>query len=361
MTLLTNLLQNSTWSGFSLQQGWYNAGMKLSRSSLILGLVVMLILAACSSAPQATNLTPGVTLEGTLRPYPSDTATQTPLPTGYVTPTPSPTITPTWTPVYYNVRENDDMFGISLWYGISLEALKTANPTVNPYAIGIGTVLLIPLTPQAESTPRPTPNFTPTPTPLFSAINQPDCHPDGNQGLTCFVLVENANSSDLENVGGIVTLTDLVSGEIRQEVAIMPLNLLHSGTSMPMVVYFSAPVPEKYSVSAVVDIILPVMQGDSRYVNLVNENQQVDYASNNLSATISGQLTPEGKISIRSARLLAIAYDLEGHVLGIRVWESPSPADLVPGEQQDFSLTVYSMGGEIDHIDILTEAKAVTP
>jgi len=361
MTLLTNLLQSPTWSGFSLQQGWYNAGMKLSGSSLTLGLVVMLTLAACSSAPQEINLTPGVTLEGTLRPYPSDTATQTPLPTGYVTPTPSPTITPTWTPVYYKVGKNDDMFGISLWYGISLDALKTANPTVNPYAMGMGTVLLIPLTPQAESTPRPTPNFTPTPTPLYSALKPPDCYPDGNQGLTCFVLVENANGNDLENVGGIVTLTNLVSGEIRQEVAIMPLNLLRTGTSLPMVAYFSAPVPEKYSVTAVVDIILPVMQGDTRYVNLVIENQKIDYASGNLSATISGQITPGGERSIRSARLLAIAYDSEGRVLGIRVWEFPSPADLVPGEQQNFSLTVYSMGGEIDHIDILTEAKAATP
>jgi len=361
MTLLTNLLQSPARSEFSLQQGWYNAGMKLSRSSLTLGLVVMLILAACSPESQEINLTPGITLEGTLRPYPSDTPTQTPLPTGYVTPTPSPTITPTWTPVYYNVRENDDMFGISLWYGISLEALKTANPTVNPYAMGVGTVLLIPLTPEAGSTPRPTPVFTPTPTPLYSALNQPDCYPDGNQGLTCFVLVENANSNDLENVGGIVTLTDTVSGEIRQEVAIMPLNLLRTGTSLPMVAYFSAPIPEQYAVNAVVDIILPVMQGDTRYVDLVIENQRIDYASNNLSTTISGQLSPGSDIPIRSARLLAIAYDSEGHVVGVRVWESPSPADLVPGEQQNFLLTVYSMGGEIDHIDILTEAKAVTP
>lgn len=335
--------------------------MKLSGLSLTLGLVVMLILASCSSTPQITDLAPGVTLEGTLRPYPSDTPTQTPLPTGYVTPTPSPTITPTWTPVYYNVRENDDMFGISLWYGISLEALKTANPTVNPYAMGVGTVLLIPLTPQAESTSRPTPNFTPTPTPLYSAMNQPDCYPDGSQGLTCFVLIENSNSNDLENVGGIVTLTDLVSGEIRQEVAIMPLNLLRTGTSIPMVAYFSAPIPGKYSVAAVVDIILPVLQGDTRYVNLVIENQQINLSNNNLSAVISGQLTPEGETSIRSARVLAIAYDLEGHVLGIRLWESPSPADLVPGELKDFSLSVYSMSGEIDHIDLLTEAKAILP
>jgi hypothetical protein len=192
-------------------------------------------------------------------------------------------------------------------------------------------------------------------------MNQPDCYPDGNQGLSCFVLVENANSNDLENVGGVITLTDTVSGEIRQEVAIMPLNLLRTGTSLPMVAYFSAPIPEQYAVNAVVDIILPVMQGDTRYVNMVIENQKIDYASNNLSASISGQITPGDEISIRSVRLLAIAYDSEGHVLGIRVWESPSPADLVPGEQQEFLLTVYSMGGEIDHIDILTEAKAVTP
>jgi hypothetical protein len=192
-------------------------------------------------------------------------------------------------------------------------------------------------------------------------MNQPDCYPDGNQGLTCFVLVENANSNDLENVGGILTLTDLDSGESRQEVAIMPLNLLRTGTSMPMVAYFPVPIPEKYSVTTMVDIILPVMQGDARYVNLVIENQQLALSNNQLSAEVSGQLKLESEIAIRSARLLAIAYDNEGHVIGIRLWESPSPADLVPGELQDFSLTVYSMAGEIDHIDLLAEAKVVIP
>ncbi|MFO7615127.1 MAG: hypothetical protein R6W71_10860, partial [Bacteroidales bacterium] len=187
-----------------------------------------------------------------------------------------------------------------------------ANPTVNPYAIGIGTVLLIPLTPQAESTPRPTPNFTPTPTPLYSAINQPDCFPDGSQGLTCFVLVENANGDDLENVGGFVTLTDLVSGESRQEIAIMPLNLLRTGTSMPMVAYFSAPIPEKYSVTATVDIILPVMQGDARYVNLVIENQQFTLSNDQLSAEVSGQLKPESEIAIS---LNVICYENDNFIL----------------------------------------------
>jgi LysM repeat protein len=97
------------------------------------------LVVACGQVPVSTTSEQTFVLEGTLRPYPSDTPSATPFPTGYSSPTSSPTVTPTPTPVYYDVRDGDDMFGIAFFYGISPQALMTANPTVNPRAMGLGT------------------------------------------------------------------------------------------------------------------------------------------------------------------------------------------------------------------------------
>ena len=68
----------------------------------------------------------------TIVPLPSDTPSITltpsaiPLPTNTLAPTPTlaPTLTPTPAPVTYTVTDQDDMFGVSLRFGVSLDALK---------------------------------------------------------------------------------------------------------------------------------------------------------------------------------------------------------------------------------------------
>ena len=81
------------------------------------------------------------------------------------------------------------MFGIALRYGISLEALKTTNPDVNPYFMGVGTQLLIPITPTPMLT-TPTPQ-TPQPTARshqHAVLSlQTDCYRDAAGGSDLFV------------------------------------------------------------------------------------------------------------------------------------------------------------------------------
>lgn len=324
---------------------------------LTLGLAVM---AACSPQPLTPTLTPGRTLEGTLRPYPSDTATPSPIPTGYVTPTLSPTHTPTLTPVYYTVQEKDDMFGIAWRYGISLEALRTANPSVLPNWMGVGTVLLIPLTPQAASSANPTMTFTPTPTALYSKVHDPACYPDGTGGLTCFILVENRTEKDLENVGGVLTLRDDQSGETIQQTGIMLLNLLRANTAQPVFLRLDAPIPEQYTLNFEVDVVFPVPEGDDRYLDLVLTDDRIQYSQDKRYAELTGtlQLQQEGQTA-DLIWVLAVAYDANDRVVGIRRYEAPQP--LTSDESLDFSLIVYSMGAPIERVDLLTEARPQTP
>ncbi len=333
--------------------------MKSVCPSIFLLLIALLGISACTPQPLMTP-TPSPTLDGTLRPYPSDTPTQTPVPTDYISPTSSPTITPTFTPVYYNVLPDDDMYAIAFRYGISPQALMTANPTVNPRFMGVGTVLLIPLTPMPDASPSPTIQLSPTPTPLYSRLHEPNCYQDGSGGLWCFVLVENDFPGDLENVGGLVTLTDLESEETRHEIAIMPLNILPTGSALPMVAYFNPPLPRKFNVSAQVDVLLPVPEDDDRYLSIIISNQQINYAEDDLSAQLSGQVSlAAGLPTAKSVWVLAVAFDSEGRVIAIRRWEAQS--SLLPGRSQTFQINIYSLGAPIDHIELVAEARPQLP
>jgi len=118
------------------------------------------------------------------------------------------------------------MYGIAFYYNINPQALMTANPTVNPRAMGPGTKLLIPITPGPETTIE-TIDQSPTPTLIFSALPAPDCYPDALGGMWCFVLVTNDKAGALENVTGLIKLQQ--GEEIRQEIALTPLNLLPAG------------------------------------------------------------------------------------------------------------------------------------
>ncbi len=91
---------------------------------------------------------------------PSGTAEESAEPSGSVAPTPTPGPTPT----IYVVASGDTMYGIALRFGITLEALKAANPQIADInRIDVGDEVIIPL---------PTPNEVPdagSPSPAASA------------------------------------------------------------------------------------------------------------------------------------------------------------------------------------------------
>jgi LysM repeat protein len=92
---------------------------------------------------------------GGASPTPAPTPVPTPVPTEVLAPTAEPTATatarpaasPTATPAAgkrYRVRQGDTMWAIAIRFGVSLADLKAANPDVDPRAMRVGTVLVIP-------------------------------------------------------------------------------------------------------------------------------------------------------------------------------------------------------------------------
>ena len=327
---------------------------KFKRAALLTLLLTVFLLSACAQEAPNQNQMSTAPLEQTLRPYPTNTDTATPLPTDYASPTPSPTVTPTPTQVFYDVQQGDDMYSIAFRYNLSPSDIMTANPTVNPRAMSVGTTLLIPITPMPEGTATPLAELSPTPTPLYSALNQPDCYRESLGGLWCFALVENEGEGALENVSGLFTLQE---GEgTRQEVALMPLNLLPQGETLPLIAYFQAPVSEDYTISVKVDFLLPVMPGDERYLNLAIEEQSIILSEDGQVAQVTGELTlPAGGANARYVWVNGTAFDEEGHVVAVRRWDREG--ELSAGENLPFEFFLYSLGAAIDHVDLLVEAQ----
>jgi len=100
-----------------------------------------LMVAACGGGATATpQPSPSVA------PSPTDIYTETPAPSQAASLAPAASVEPT-TPAggtTYTVKKGDFMVTIAKELGVTVAALKAANPTVDPTKMRIGSVLIIP-------------------------------------------------------------------------------------------------------------------------------------------------------------------------------------------------------------------------
>lgn len=312
----------------------------------ILGIVIALAIAACS--PQTPLPTATAAPTGALTPYVPPTPTLTPTGPGTTTPTQLPTPTPT--PLTYKVVKGDDMFGIALRFGVSVAALKTANPTVNPYFLSIGTVLTIP-----QATPTPGSSSTPqaSQTPLPIRASQVHCYPAADGGLWCLAAVTNIQSAPVENVNASIVLLDPAGAQTSLPTS-AALNLLPAGKTLPLEAYFPPPIPASY-IAGIQNLDALPLGDPGRYLPAAAENINIRISSSGLSARVSGDVTlPTDSAPAKQVWLVAAAYDAAGSPVGLRKWESNT--GLAAGSRLPFSLDVYSLGPEISKVDLLVEA-----
>ncbi len=312
------------------------------------GLVCLFLLASCA-APTA-GITPSatpaqmsqLTLYRTATPRLSATPAQN-LPTATLLPTPTPT------PRTHTVKLGEDMSGIALRYRVSLDALKTANPSVNPRIIIVGQQLIIPGT-----TPIPG-TAAPSPTAVKIIVETPLCRKDESGGAWCFTRVKNQKTEAVESVTVRVRLWDDQGKQLAAQVASTALNLLGAGASLPLAVYFAAPLPQTPRVSAELVNALPVQNQSARYLAVSVENQRIQVAADQLSAEVSAELSlVKAPPNARQVWVAAAAYAADGSLVGLRRWESSAELGSKP---QPFSLRVYAVGGKIARVEVLAEAR----
>jgi hypothetical protein len=220
----------------------------------------------------------------------------------------------------------------------------------------VGTKLLIPVTQKPPTNPTATIDLSPTPTPRYEKLHAPDCYPDAQGGLWCFVLIQNREISALENVSGILTLESETLENSIQITATTPLNILPEGKSLPLIAYIPPPLPEAYTVSAVVDFLLPVKPDDDRYLPIQIQEQTITFSEDGKMAKIQANLSLAPELPPAEYVWVSVtALDAEGRVVAARRWDSPD--GLTPGETISFTLSVFSLGETIDEIQILAEAQ----
>lgn len=317
---------------------------------LLVGLLgPVLLLSACAPMEPSGTATLRPTRAGTLVPYTGPSATASPTPGDPDTPTPLPSATPT--PRSHTVRKGEDMFGIALRYGVTLDDLLKANPTVDPRFLSIGAVLVVPA---AMYTPTPDPDNPPQPTPIGLILSQPDCFPSGDGGLWCFIRAENPQEFSVEGLSVHLRLFDRDSGQILELNAFPPLNLLAPGEFLPLAAYYPPPAPIDFDVTAELVSALPVPPDSGRYLDLEQSENKVEIAPDGLTARVSGLLRlAGGEVPARVIRVVAVAFDASGRIVGLRRWDSRE--ELGPGGSLPFDGVVYSAGPLIASVTVLAE------
>ncbi len=314
-------------------------------------ILTALLLGACSPAePTPLQPTASATRPGTLVPYAGPTRTLTPTPTNPDTPTPLPSATPT--PRTHVVAKNEDLWGIAFRYGVTLDDLLTANPTVNPRAMTVGTTLLIPA---PQYTPTIDPKNPPQPTPVSLHLDQPVCTGTASDGLWCFTSAGNSQAFDVEGVSAAIHLLDKDSGALVTQEAYPPLNRLPAGGSLPLAAFFAAPAPQNFDASVELLSALPIPTDAGRYLALSEDTPQVKIAADGLSAEVSGTVQlGDGQPAAGVVTVAGVAYDQDGHIIGLRTWEPGQP--LSAGSSMDYSFVVYSTGSPIASVQVFSEA-----
>lgn len=299
-----------------------------------------LLLGGCSQA--TVTATPTVTAQGELVRY--QTITPSPQqPTSTIQVTIPVTPTPTPTPFIYSVKKDDTMLGIAFQFGIKLEDLQAANPKVDPHYMGEGLQLIIPISGEI-------PEALPTPTPVPVQLEHTRCYRSGDGGAWCISAIRNNQETSLENLSVWMGLYNSEGEIISSQTAYSPLNILRPGSTIPIMAYFSPSLPNEFQVQTEEVSAFSVPADDQRYLDTQVKVDAVEINPDGGGAAVRGEvLLPDNSPALSQLWVLAVAYDAQGNIVGARKWKSAG--------EKEFELTVFSVAGVIDHVEMLSEAR----
>ena len=299
-------------------------------------------LAGCTKPISNLSVVPTETLRP-LIPYRTLTAT---LPAPTFTPLDKVpgTPVPSATPFLHIVTRGETMLGIALQYGVTLEALRVANPGVDPQFLSIDAQLVIPLGDELQAQ-------IPNPTPVSLEWSEPICYPTGEGGLWCYLLVDNNLSTAVENISAWIGLYDANGSVFASAVAVGLLNILRPGDAMPLTTYFSPPLSPDLLPRGELLTAVEVPSDDRRYLDWQLSDMTVDVRGDLMNeAWVAGTLQqPAGSARPGQVWIMAVAYDATGQVVGVRKVET--------GGDLYFQIVLYSLGDVIDHVEVLAEVR----
>lgn len=302
---------------------------------ICLALLGLMMLSACNAVLTPYPLpTPTAPEESGAAPRATRTVAPqivlTPLP-----PTPTLTLTPTPTPVIHIIKSGDTLFGIALEYGVTLNALLTANGIDAGRLLNIGQSLIIPTRLEEEITDAelalPGGNLLlPTPTPQPLSVTGIALYDTPVGGLWCMGEVVNTTDTPVTNLQVRVVLVAADGMGLTSGVALAAADYLSAGERAPFAVLFRQPP------AGVADAQVFIVRGET--VGAITASfvplnvAETTGAISGPQYRVSGRLNNPHTVPVSRISTVVTLYDAAGLVIGYR--QTTLPADVVLGVGQ---------------------------
>jgi LysM repeat protein len=316
------------------------ADMPIRLLAYMVGL--LLLLAGCGGAAAVgeTTPTPVATAAPTsvLSPVEFATLALSPSPIARPTNTPIPSATPepTATSIVYVIEEGDTLLAVAAHYGISLDAIRLANPNLRAELLQIGQQVIIP--PPSEE--NRTNGFLPSPTPLPLVITSTGWYTTPTAGLWLLGEVVNETGTAVENVRLGVTLYGQGGDVVAQRDNWVAADVVASGTAAPFGVLFG-PLPETMATYETHLLSSePVTRDGLWHPDLVVTKS--DGGFEDAAYRVSGIVENHGDMEATEVVVVVTLYDGGGQVTGFLRETLPKP--LSPAGQASFDLWLAPVG-----------------
>jgi hypothetical protein len=232
---------------------------------------------------------------------------------------------------------------------VTVDDLINANPGVDPNALPIGQVLVIPLKPAGSETPQP----TPTPVPL--GIAPPYCYGQPSGGKWCLVLVSNPGPDPVSGIFLRFSLYASVTADpsVSREVA-LPLTMLSAGMRTVAAVFFS---PQETQDGILrVELVSAVRTADTPGIlPLAILKKDPRPLADGLEVTVEFQIDSEEKISAKRLDAVLVLLDSSGRPVGFRTLRSEG--EWPSGTVQRLTLGAFVLAGQMDTYELILQAR----
>jgi hypothetical protein len=292
--------------------------------------------------------------------------TQFPTPVRWESPTPSPslffptrevsltpTLAPTPTPRTYTVVAGDTFGSIASKFGITVDALTRANQGVDPTALQIGAVLIIPAGAVGSDTPPP------TPTPAGLTVDPGICYVQNDGGKWCLALVGNPGSEAVTGVYLRFMLYSSPAGDpavIRE--AALPVPVLPAGERTVAAAYF-APEEAQAEILRVVLVSAIRVAGMTDQLPLTVLKEESRALSDGLNLDLEFRIDSAEALSANRLDAVLVLLDAAGRPVGFRILreEGEWPA----GPAHRLTLNAFVLGGRMTGYEFILQARSVPP
>lgn len=309
------------------------------RAVVLAGLVV--VTAGCSILGQSEP-PPTLAIAPPLNPYQSTTGTPG-LPTPTTPPATAQTLFATPTPFKHIIQAGDTLYGIALLYNISFDKLVSANPSLDSSALIVGTEVNIPFGEDDEL-------GAPTPTPYPLLKGDPVCFPTTDGGIWCYALVENNQPITLENISLAFYTTLPEQDQVIRHIAYAPLNILQPGQKIALGMLFPDTEADQIQQTTTLMTAYPSEQTEPQ---VLISDQSLVYTQENTVVQVTGTFEIlSGHLQGDQVWIAGIGYSA-GKPAAVRKWVSPE--GLEAGASYPFDFQLYSLGPEIDEVQLLAE------